>query len=37
MNSLWKYANDLDKELFSSATIEPRILEIFNEFRALKV
>lgn len=37
MNSMWKFSNDLDRELFSSATIEPRILEIFNEFRALKL
>ncbi|TKR94186.1 hypothetical protein L596_008505 [Steinernema carpocapsae] len=34
---LWFFADDLQKELFSAVTIDPRIAEIFVQFRALKV
>jgi len=32
---MWKYGEDLDRELFSKA-IDPKILEVFTQFRALK-
>lgn len=34
-DSMVKYSEDLERELFSDK-IEPKILEIFNQFRALK-
>jgi len=33
--TMWKYGEDLDRELFSKA-IDPKILEVFTQFRALK-
>ncbi|KAH7730165.1 Nuclear cap-binding protein subunit 1 [Aphelenchoides avenae] len=34
--SMWRYAEVLDRELFAASSVDSRILDIFNQFRALK-
>jgi hypothetical protein len=36
VDAMWPFAGDLDLELFSAPTIDPRIRAVFEEFRALR-
>ncbi|KAI6182064.1 80 kDa nuclear cap-binding protein [Aphelenchoides bicaudatus] len=36
LDAMWKYIEVLNQELFSLAEIDPKIVEVYNEFRSLK-